>query len=344
MSNNYIRKMCYDRILPRDLRARRKPQFVVLDGPHGKVRALMPIGKAWPNGTTLNIRFLGGSADQRKFVEEKSIEWTKLANLEFKFNNSPTAEIRIAFEDDGAWSYLGVDNLEIPMQAATMNFGWLEEGTVLHEFGHALGLAHEHQNPAGGIQWNREVVLRELQGPPNRWTPAMIEHNVFSKYEFDQINGTVFDPESIMLYAFPPEWTLNGVGTDENEVLSESDRRFIASVYPREAAPEIVTLPVIEAIRTAAAIGAPGEEDLFSFNAGTAGSYSVQTFGNTDLVMKLFGPDSRAALVDEDDDSGESRNALIRAELAPGQYFVQVRHYSKQSGTGDYRIAVTKDE
>jgi len=35
-----------------------------------------------------------------------------------------------------------------------MNLGFLDGGTAAHEFGHAIGLAHEHQNPAGGIQWN----------------------------------------------------------------------------------------------------------------------------------------------------------------------------------------------
>jgi hypothetical protein len=38
--------------------------------------------------------------------------------------------------------------------------------TVLHEFGHALGLVHEHATPAGGIKWNREQVEREVKGAP----------------------------------------------------------------------------------------------------------------------------------------------------------------------------------
>ena len=43
-----------------------------------------------------------------------------------------------------------------------MNLGFLDGGTAAHEFGHAIGLGHEHQNPAGGIEWNEEVVLRDL--------------------------------------------------------------------------------------------------------------------------------------------------------------------------------------
>ena len=47
-----------------------------------------------------------------------------------------------------------------------MNYGWLTPDSdddelrrvVLHEFGHALGLIHEHQNPEGGIEWNEPAV------------------------------------------------------------------------------------------------------------------------------------------------------------------------------------------
>src|SRR5918996_1323955 len=79
---------------------------------------------------------------------------------------------------------------------------FLDGGTAAHEFGHAIGLAHEHQNPAGGIEWNEEVVLRDLSGPPNSWTPEQIRHNVLEKYRADQIRGTDFDRDSIMLYFF----------------------------------------------------------------------------------------------------------------------------------------------
>jgi len=45
----------------------------------------------------------------------------------------------------------------------------------------------------------------------------------------DQIRGTAFDPESIMLYFFPGRWTKSGIGTRSNEVLSNLDKMFIAS-------------------------------------------------------------------------------------------------------------------
>lgn len=64
--------------------------------------------------------------------------------------------------------------------------------------------------------------------------------------------------------------------------------------------------------------------------------YAIDTQDPTDVVMKLFGPNTETALIAEDDDSGLDANARIAADLIVGQYFVQVWHYSSKSGTGKY--------
>ncbi len=180
-----------------------------------------------------------------------------------------------------------------------MNLGFLDGGTAGHEFGHAIGLSHEHQNPEGGIEWNEATVLKELAGPPNNWTPTMIRHNVLDKYRANQVRGTKFDPDSIMLYFFPGTWVKSGGGTHANEVLSAVDRSYIASAqaYPKTA-PTVDDATVIKinaTKRTAAAIGKVGEEDLFKFTVETGGDHVIDTRGPTDLVMKLFGPTARRA-------------------------------------------------
>ena len=59
----------------------------------------------------------------------------------------------------GSWSYLGTDATRVPKESFTMNLGFVDRPTVLHEFGHSLGLIHEHQSPfPGGFEWNRENV------------------------------------------------------------------------------------------------------------------------------------------------------------------------------------------
>ncbi|MGH2413121.1 MAG: M12 family metallopeptidase, partial [Microcystaceae cyanobacterium] len=134
-----VKKICFDKILPSDLR----------DASLGDIRveAFFPIGKLWVNGSTLRIRFMEGTPQQHDIVKRYAPQWTEHANLKFEFTDAPDAEIRIAFADDGAWSYIGTDAKSIHVSQPTMNFGWLDEAVVLHEFGHAIGLAHEHQNP-----------------------------------------------------------------------------------------------------------------------------------------------------------------------------------------------------
>jgi hypothetical protein len=85
-----------------------------------------------------------------------------------------------------------------------------------------------------------------------------------------------------------------------------------------------------------------GEEDLYRFTAAADGRYVIDTLGPTDVVMKLFGPNSETALIAEDDDSGLDTNAKIAGDFIAGEYFVQIRHYSRVSGTGKYSIKVRK--
>ena len=334
--------VCIDRVLPQ---AQHRPLRTMRVG--DRQRAVIFFRKLWINGTTLRVRFLGGTPTQQALAREQALWWTDQAkaNLHFEFTNAPDAEIRVAFNaNDGAWSYIGTDCKGIPQNEPTMNLGFLDGGTAAHEFGHAIGLGHEHQNPAGGIRWNRDIVIRDLSGPPNSWTVEQIEHNVLTKYSVDHIRGTTFDPQSIMLYFFPASWTTSGQGTRANDVLSETDKAFIASAtaYPRTEAVHPVTLPVIDTTGTQAEIGAPGEEDVFTFTVAKDGRHTIETGGQTDVVMKLFGPNSSTNLIAEDDDGGVGQNSRIVTDLAAGTYLVQVRHYNTASGTGSYTISVAR--
>lgn len=337
-------KMCFDRILPSELN---RPHRMMNIG--GRLRAVFEFRKRWINGSTLKVRFLEGNSDQKAQATEEAELWTQHANLNFEFTDDPDADIRITFDAlDGAWSYVGTDATNIPQSQATLNLGFMDGGTSIHEFGHAIGLGHEHQNPDGGIIWNRAEVIRDLTGPPNNWTIGQIEHNVLNKYSTDQVRGTEFDPESIMLYAFPARWTQNTQGTQDNEVLSDKDISFIksADAYPGrtepDPVPEAVELDVIDTSGVSADIGQAGEEDLFKFDVEDAGRYTIETDGSTDVYMSLFGPDSQTRKIAEDDDGGTGRNSKIVADLGPGEYFVQIRHWNQSSGTGSYSIRVVR--
>ncbi|WP_136659025.1 M12 family metallopeptidase [Nitratireductor sp. XY-223] len=330
--------MCYDRILPQDLVRVQRTRMV-----GGRQRAISLIGKQWANGSTLRIRFLGGTQDQQDMVRSIAPKWTDYANLTFEFTDDPRAEIRVTFdENDGAWSYVGTDNAQIPLHAATLNLGWLDQGVILHEFGHMAGLSHEHQNPDGGIVWNEQQVIEDLSGPPNFWDEATIRHNVLNKYSADQVHGTEFDPHSVMLYAFPDSWTTNMGATSENSDLSEQDKAFVASavMYPGRGGAESDITELDIRRGTEAAISEAGEEDLYSFKVKEDGMHIVETTGSTDVVMVLFGPDSKTKKIAENDDGGRGQNSRIAARLRPGTYYAAIRHYNPHR-TGEYRIMVT---
>lgn len=206
----------------------------------GHKAALLSSAK-WTVGEVITVRFLEGAPELQRRVREVAEEWTKLANLTLDFRNAGPTDIRIAFsQGDGSWSYLGKMCREIDEPKPTMNYGWLTPDSpddevrrvVLHEFGHALGLIHEHQNPkGGGIDWNRAAVISDLSGPPNNWDEATIENNMFKKYS--DVIATGVDPLSIMMYPIPLAWTRDGTSAGLNGKLSDNDKAFIATNYPR---------------------------------------------------------------------------------------------------------------
>jgi serralysin len=196
----------------------------------------------WPARTTISAKFIDGDPDLQRRVKTVAERWTAITNLRFDFRNSGDTDIRIAFiQGAGSWSYLGTQCRNIPQNKPTMNFGWLTpkssdlevQSVVLHEFGHAVGLIHEHQNPKAGIQWNRDAVIRDLSGPPNNWSLETIESNMFAKNSMSDVTATDTDPTSIMMYMIPKSWTLDGFSAGQNDDLSQKDIALVKSVYPQ---------------------------------------------------------------------------------------------------------------
>lgn len=200
--------------------------------------------KKWANGRKVGVRFLDGSKKQKSQTQKYAEQWEQYANINFDFSAGAKAEIRISFLQKGSWSALGTDCLASVFKGQpTMNYGWLRDDSdekewrrvVLHEFGHALGAIHEHQNPEGGIKWNLPEVYRVFSGPPNNWDKPKIDFNIVQKYSMTQLNATKYDPKSIMLYAFSGNLIVGGQGTQSNSDLSAKDKKFIAEMYPKAA-------------------------------------------------------------------------------------------------------------
>lgn len=178
---------------------------------------------------TLNVCFLNGTRADHDLVRQIAPQWThgRLGRrIAFKFGvRASASHIRVKFRGGGASvSEVGRDNLKKTPDRRTMNLSVVDHRDILHEFGHALGLKHEHQHPTSGIRWNKPVVLRDLKQRAH-WTKAMVEENIFKHFSKNCtcIGDPKPDPLSIMLYPIDPTWTLDGRGTHYNTKLSKRD-------------------------------------------------------------------------------------------------------------------------
>ena len=207
-------------------------------------RAALQKSAKWNSGDTITVSFLDGDAGVQQKVRDVTKGWTvpgKTANLRIVFPEGTTDTlVRISFQFPGSWSVIGTTCKQVPAGQPTMNFGWLTPDTddvevrrvVLHEFGHALGLIHEHQNPGGVIHWDKDQVYKDLSGPPNNWTKDDIDANMFTPYSKSETNYTKVDRKSIMMYPIPATWTTDGFTAGLNEELSPTDIAFIHRQYP----------------------------------------------------------------------------------------------------------------
>jgi hypothetical protein len=95
-------------------------------------------------------------------------------------------------------------------------------------------MIHEHQNPKNNnIEWNDKKVYQWAKITQG-WDEKRTYENIIEKPS-EQINGSSYDPESIMLYFFPAELTKNNKGTNQNLFWSPKDIIYLGiDVYPGE--------------------------------------------------------------------------------------------------------------
>lgn len=244
----------------------------------------------WPDGATIKVAFRGGNDELYRKIARAASEWSEYANITFDFRDPKTrkfhrwsikdktysADIRIAFKaNDDFWSAIGNESIDprfYKPNKPSMNFdgyargrlprGW--KGYVLHEFGHAIGLQHEHQHPnqACGWRWKDDRgytptrdggefgkdddgrypgIYRVLGGPPNKWSKKDVNDNIRKlRKSSSAYESGAFDKDSIMKYFFE-EWMFRAgekspcYSSHDNVVLSAEDKRRIAAFYPRES-------------------------------------------------------------------------------------------------------------
>jgi len=194
-------------------------------------RVLAQTNKIWPTGSNLRVAFdfsgtraenfdnyCSGLSDAdcqtkvKDYILNIAGQWSEHGNIYFSLsNNWDYADIRISFSQSGAWSKVGTDARTVNPAFATMNFhysSWqypeLLRSTVLHEFGHAIGLRHEHKSPKVPFKINQQAAY-DLYFQEFGWNQEQVKNNVIlllNESETPLFVGD-FDNQSIMIYPFP---------------------------------------------------------------------------------------------------------------------------------------------
>jgi hypothetical protein len=207
---------------------------------HGmrRKRSVGTHSKFWDNARTLSISFMEPLTDELEYRVEKIIRrWDPHHSLALEFVKNRPADIRIYLGGKRNESYLGTDALSAPLDQPTLLVStepdhWSFESILLHEFGHALGLQHEHLQPHAKIPWNKEKVYHFYQTTQG-WSKTDIDLNLFKvENNPDTYTGT-YDKKSIMHYRVPNELTHGNWQVGDNLEISAQDKINIRKIYPR---------------------------------------------------------------------------------------------------------------
>src|SRR5882672_9922325 len=214
----------------------------------------------WRPGSTVRVAFLGGNSALHADIAEATKQITDAGNLKLDFGLDPAtgqfrrwteqdteyaAEIRVSFDLPGFFSLVGTDSTDPMISSAdrkigggpnqrSLNLGGFPtsrplhwQGTVRHEFLHAVAFKHEHQNMRGpcedSFRWEddpgyvltlnpggvavpdalgrRPGIYSYLANEPNRWSHEKVDHNLRTTNDPTVVAGP-FDSASVMLYRF----------------------------------------------------------------------------------------------------------------------------------------------
>lgn len=305
----------------------------------------------WKIGQTIRVKFLNGNEELHNKVIETVRIWENYANIIFDFTNSES-DLRVHFQDAMNDSKIGADSITYPKDEPTIKFLSLNSSSTeeefgkyaLHEFGHALGLIHEHFHPEVSINWD-EKKLRNYYIQNFNYTNKECDNNLFRPYLKNQLQFSEFDPASLMMYPIPGSCTFDGTEYNQGSQLTDIDKEFIASVYP-EKEPEILELIPDKEIK--GNLKRKWHEDYYSFKVESdEPKYCIiKSKCDSKLIMCLYSIENEFArkgfikyispyYIGE----GTGEEAELTKDLSKGEYFVRVRHF-ESIGTGEYKISL----
>ena len=188
-----------------------------------EVRGVVERFQTWATDKPVVACFMNGPNDLRRLFVTTTSTWLAQTSLSVDFGAAPsyrscavTSDIRVEFTNDPvSWSFVGTESrsddsrqpsLDINSTSVPSDQSKLKHlvHTILHEFGHALGLEHEHQSPEAHcdqeLNWDAIYKAYAAHGV----APDNVKTNFKALVASDRLRMTPYDQKSIMHYAFAP--------------------------------------------------------------------------------------------------------------------------------------------
>jgi hypothetical protein len=190
---------------------------------------------------TLGCAFLSGTDRQQRTARYCAEKW--MANgledrIRFEFGVPlDRAQVRIAIGRFGYLAQVGNNAKGIaPGQPTVQLYQGLERKKVMHEFGHVLGLRHEHQHPSRRQALKEQAVIDYFHQHEG-WTPAVTYDAILKTWGEDHrcIGHPDFTYDSIMSYDIPGRLTVDGRPVKMARRISPNDFKCLIGLYSRPA-------------------------------------------------------------------------------------------------------------
>jgi hypothetical protein len=254
----------------------------VSSGDEGQFKAITKDSAIWRPGSRGNITITFGDYNCEYCSPDAA--WSNIGNE----SNYSYPSMNLGFIDppfNRTFTYKG-RTYQIPPDAARNYCGstrqscrsnWVPGATVVHEFGHALGMMHEHQNniyQEKPIKLDVQQVVQWYDCGQGGFESAKVNVlDIYGKVYINQqgrtekYDGTKYDKNSIMLYEFPNAW-INGCPkydssncnqisrynkrcsinpTKANFELSKKDKEWLKKKYPTTSRnPPVITVKFVD--------------------------------------------------------------------------------------------------
>jgi hypothetical protein len=205
--------------------------------------------KFWNPGKTLKILVLKYNEQSFEIVKNAAVKWLPYISLNFEFleideeviynSENFLGDIRVNFQplfNNSGSSKIGTDALTGSPHDASMYLGTdfsspHYEWTVIHEFGHALGLHHEHQHPDAKIPWDREKTY-DYYARTAGFSRLDVDANVLPLERIPDRTYTPYDRQSVMHYEVLDDLTIGDWQHTASMRISEGDIALMKKAYP----------------------------------------------------------------------------------------------------------------